>query len=295
MFSLEMSAVITFALLTLAILSVFSTVTLGRHRLPLWLLIYSLSILSALYAGILDPGALGFLALMVGLSYAATRTSLNLYIKVSSGVIFVVLVCATFLHKLPYFNNAPVFVDYVFGSGSKPFTQYLNFDKGSAGLIMLAFFGGISTSWSDFKMAINKIALPSLITVIVCISAALMSGYIAPEPHLTVLFLIWGWGNLLTCVAEEMLFRGIAQQYLVRWSHRKWLKLAAVVFVGALFGLAHIAGGVHYAILAAIAGTGYGYAYYRTGRIETAILTHFALNAVHFLFFTYPVSVSVQI
>jgi membrane protease YdiL (CAAX protease family) len=41
-------------------------------------------------------------------------------------------------------------------------------------------------------------------------------------------------------------------------------------------------------LLATIAGTGYGLAYQRSGRVEMAILTHFAVNATHFLLFTYP-------
>jgi membrane protease YdiL (CAAX protease family) len=41
-------------------------------------------------------------------------------------------------------------------------------------------------------------------------------------------------------------------------------------------------------LLATIAGLFYGAAYLRTRRIEGAILTHFALNAAHFLAFTYP-------
>lgn len=61
-----------------------------------------------------------------------------------------------------------------------------------------------------------------------------------------------------------------------------------VILVGVLFGLAHVGGGYTYAMLATVAGIGYGYAYYRSGRIETAILTHFLLNAVHAVFFTYP-------
>jgi len=37
-----------------------------------------------------------------------------------------------------------------------------------------------------------------------------------------------------------------------------------------------------------VAGIGYGWAYRRTGRIEASILTHFSLNSLHFLLFTYP-------
>jgi membrane protease YdiL (CAAX protease family) len=55
-----------------------------------------------------------------------------------------------------------------------------------------------------------------------------------------------------------------------------------------LFGLAHARGGPGLVVLAALAGLGYAAAYLRSGRIEGAILTHFALNAVHFVAFTYP-------
>lgn len=39
---------------------------------------------------------------------------------------------------------------------------------------------------------------------------------------------------------------------------------------------------------ATVAGLFYGGAFLRTRRIEGAILTHFALNAVHCIAFTYP-------
>ncbi|MCW8354408.1 CPBP family intramembrane metalloprotease [Marinomonas pontica] len=55
-----------------------------------------------------------------------------------------------------------------------------------------------------------------------------------------------------------------------------------------LFGIAHMGGGVEYAIVASVAGLGYGGVYYLTKRIEYAILCHFILNGLHFLFFTYP-------
>jgi membrane protease YdiL (CAAX protease family) len=67
--------------------------------------------------------------------------------------------------------------------------------------------------------------------------------------------------------------------------HGQWI---AVVVSALLFGAAHLAGGALYAILACIAGLGYAYAYQRTQRIEAAIIVHIALNAVHFIAFTYP-------
>ena len=55
-----------------------------------------------------------------------------------------------------------------------------------------------------------------------------------------------------------------------------------------LFGLAHLAGGWQYVVVASLAGAGYAVVFQRTARLEMAILTHFAINATHFLLFTYP-------
>jgi hypothetical protein len=168
-------------------------------------------------------------------------------------------------------------------------TKYWNFDKAAAGLILLAYFGDNCRSVSDWKAMVQKTYLISIITVVISISLALILGYINLDITLVTAFFAWAWANLLfTCVAEEMLFRGFVQKHLLRLTNKDVCKISIVIFVGILFGLAHFAGGVTYVILAAVAGIGYGYAYYRSGRIESAILTHFLLNSVHFLFFTYP-------
>ena len=54
-----------------------------------------------------------------------------------------------------------------------------------------------------------------------------------------------------------------------------------------LFGLAHAPAGWQWMLLAGLAGVGYGLAY-RFGGLGAAIATHFGLNVLHFLFFTYP-------
>ena len=55
-----------------------------------------------------------------------------------------------------------------------------------------------------------------------------------------------------------------------------------------LFGVAHLAGGWGYVVLAALAGFGYGWIYASTGSIAAAIATHAGLNTLQFLLFTYP-------
>jgi membrane protease YdiL (CAAX protease family) len=60
------------------------------------------------------------------------------------------------------------------------------------------------------------------------------------------------------------------------------------VIAGIVFGAAHYAGGLKAIVLAAIAGIGYEWIYWRTNMIEGSILAHFLLNTTHILFFTYP-------
>jgi hypothetical protein len=55
------------------------------------------------------------------------------------------------------------------------------------------------------------------------------------------------------------------------------------------FELRSRAGEAAYAVMAGAASVGYSVVYATTRRIEATILVHFRLNAVHFLFFAYPV------
>ena len=72
------------------------------------------------------------------------------------------------------------------------------------------------------------------------------------------------------------------------WSLGAGVRLRALAVAAGLFGLAPAAGGPAYVALATVAGVGYGWIYQKTSRIEASMLTHFALNTVHFLGFTYP-------
>jgi membrane protease YdiL (CAAX protease family) len=119
---------------------------------------------------------------------------------------------------------------------------------------------------------------------------ALGSGYVRFAPKFPAESWLWVWSNLfLTCLAEETVFRGFLLHALQRiWGQRRGGTAAAVGVAAILFGVAHYAGGLAYVALATLAGIGYGWAYVRTRSIEAAVLTHFALNAVHFFGFTYP-------
>lgn len=113
----------------------------------------------------------------------------------------------------------------------------------------------------------------------------------------------WGWSLLFLAacgfvVAGDTLDpRAVASLACVATRHARfsavapWLAGILALPVGLsslLFAAAHLGGGLLQAAIAGLAGLGYALVHARSRRIEAAILTHFAVNAVHFLGFTYP-------
>ena len=116
----------------------------------------------------------------------------------------------------------------------------------------------------------------------------------APAPAFALACAL-AYNLLFVCVLEESFFRGMVQTALMRWMRRRrWPRADDLGLIGAslLFGAAHLGGGAAFALLATLAGFGYGMAYYLTGRIYCAVLLHFAVNAVHQIAFATPTVVS---
>jgi membrane protease YdiL (CAAX protease family) len=279
---------LVYGLLSAALLSIWLPETKNNvARIPIWSILLIASCGLALYINFLEFGAIVYL---IGLIISCILCkSQNRWISIPSGLFMVGLVVSLFLHKVPYFNNPLVFDDYRLSDQSAGYTKYWNFDIAAAGLILLAYFGDIARSASEWLAMIKRVYLISSVTIIATVTLAIIVGYIDLDMTFSTVFFAWAWSNLfITCIAEEMLFRGVIQKHLLNLVSDTRHQVLVVLFVGVLFGLAHYAGGMTYVILASVAGIGYGYAYYRSGRIEGAIFTHFLLNSVHFLFFTYP-------
>jgi len=190
-------------------------------------------------------------------------------------------------HLVPGFHNLRVFEGIVVSPTSMPFTMYLNFDKTIAAVIIAMASGllipfGVK-SWRDTLMIAG-------FCVALLIPMATSSGYVQFDPKFPEAFWLWAFNNLLfVCFAEEVIFRGLIQGYLSQIAARYALSSFIPLVVSALlFGVMHFHGGPLYIGFATVAGLFYGYAYYRTQRLESAILVHFFLNLCHFLFFSYP-------
>ncbi len=211
-------------------------------------------------------------------------------IQFVAALIIIVLSVLLATHSLPGFFNPPAIREIVLSEGAPPYSQNLNFDKALVGLLLLAFFPNLIKTGRQWKTTLITIAPYAAFTIFIVAALSVASGYVRFDPKWTSIFYLWAFINLaFTCVAEEAFFRGFLQRHLANWltPYRYGAYIACVV--GAVcFGIAHFAGGIEYVILSTFAGFGYGWVFMKTNRVESAILTHFSLNATHFTLLTYP-------
>ncbi|SAK86209.1 abortive infection protein [Caballeronia fortuita] len=210
------------------------------------------------------------------------------WVRYTGHALFIVLAVALSMHWVPGFHNLRVIDAQRLAGDAVPFTMYLNLDKPLIGFWLLLACPWIRPRYE--AKASMKAGMASFVgTTIACLLLAVALGLVRWEPRwhsLTWLFML---NNLLlVTLTEEALFRGYLQGGLSRLLARFARGDLVALFIAAIaFGLAHFAGGWQWMVLASVAGVGYGLAY-RFGGLSAAILAHFGLNAVHFLFFTYP-------
>lgn len=261
----------------------------GALRLPPWLALLLLALMAALLAAQVD--AVGVLGLLL-LGLAAWRLPHARYAWQDGLLLSLVIGLSLLLalHRWPGFSNPLVLPRQALSAGALPFALHANLDKGAAGLLLLALLTRRCHAPQEWRDALRRALLPGLLTIAAVMLLGCLAGMLRPDPKWppeAALFLTLNL--LLTVVAEEAFFRGLLQQRLqVVLRGRRGGTTLTVLLSALLFGLAHLGGGLPYAALASVAGLGYAIAYQRSGRIEAAIAVHFALNAVHFLGFSYP-------
>lgn len=264
----------------------------GPIRLPPWLILLVLAMVAALLNGQLTAvGVLGLLLLGVSAWRAAHACHAQGAWPAGMWLIpVIVLSLLLAMHRWPGFLNPLILPRQAITPDALPFMLYANLDKGAAGLLLLALLVPRCHTRKQWQAALRRALLPGLLTIVVVMLSGWLFGMVRPEakwPPFAATFL--AINLLLTVVAEETFFRGLIQQRLQLALHTlRGGQLLAIVVSAVLFGAAHLGGGMVYAALASVAGLGYAIVFQRSGRIEAAIAVHFALNAVHFLGFTYP-------
>lgn len=276
------------AIAVFCFLAAFVSIWVGEdRRVPLaWWIGF---LLSAGVAGRIEPPAWSYILILHAAAWVASHRR-NPTVRTGAQLTLLVLCPWIADHRVDGFHSWKLFSDVTFSVGAVPYSLWFHFDKPILGFVLL-FWGTrlckTSADWKSVGRTWRWIA-PRMIALVV--AAALAMHYIDVDLDFPPLGLPWMFLNLFgTCVAEEAFFRGFLQRQLdLRIGHTRAGNAFSLVLVSILFGLAHFAGGVRYVLLASLAGMFYGTAYRRAGQIESAILTHFSLNCVHFFFFTYP-------
>jgi membrane protease YdiL (CAAX protease family) len=247
-----------------------------------WIGFLAVSLILAVFFGVLDWVGLGICFAGLGLSILARN--LRRLPALFTHALIILWCIALGAHLFPGFNNVQVLDAVKAGPNSLPFSMYLNIDKPLTVFALIILFP---------KMLNNNVVIHSKGLLLISVAAlgllpwvGILLGLVTIEFSFPVWIYLFALNNLIfTCVAEEVFFRGYLQNKLLIYG--KWVALGGSSL---LFGIAHFSGGVEYVLLATIAGGCFGLIYWVTGRLYLAILAHFLFNIYHLIGFTFPLA-----
>ena len=276
---------ISYSLLLVSILSLWI-----KQDIKIWGTITTASLVCGVISNRIDIIGLISIVILCLLYHTVNRINLILLIRVTSGVLAIILSVMLASHLIPGFNNWKVVDSVSLTETSLPYSMYLNMDKTLVGLAILSLGFPLVKSLKEWAFVLRSTLPIFLVGLIALASVSQTFGYTHWDFKFPNLFFVWALINLIfTCVSEEAFFRGFLQRNLFKMLQKyKYGNILSLITVSILFGLAHFAGGFKYVILSTIASIIYGYAYQKTQRIEASILCHFGVNTFHFIFLTYP-------
>lgn len=288
----------TFYFLGLAILAAFPFCKITLARQPLWPFLLLICLCFAFKEKHINVMGLANLTCYFALYYAALNIKQVRLSRLFSCV-FIAASVALALHLVPGFNNLPIIINEQISQDAITYTLYANIDKGIAGLLLAAYCFRKLNSSTITEKSINvsrahwqNVKQPLLVigcTISATLIGAVLLGLVAFKPKMPDFWFEFIAINLLfTCVAEEALFRGVLQSKLSKLLSPTRIPILAPIIVASIFAVVHFIGGLNYVLVSAIAGLGYGYIFYKTQRLEWAILCHWLVNLCHFFLFTYP-------
>lgn len=286
----HIATILTYMFLYLSVVLLWAP---SCKKIPLWSVTLVISVLFGLASQRIDFIGFSLIVILACATLFLNNKKIPITLRVLPAIVLFVLGLGLGLsgvHLLPGFQNFRVLNNVYISSNGIPFSLYLNFDKTVVGVFILGILHQRITTKAEWSEMFKAMAPRALLVIFIVAIFSFVFKFVWFDPKLAPSLPIWAATNLLfVCLAEEGFFRGFIQKYLCLSLRRvSYGNVISIILSSILFGLSHFMGGMRYVILATIAGIGYGWIYWRTQRIEASILTHFSLNAVHFLFFTYP-------
>ncbi|UCJ15885.1 CPBP family intramembrane metalloprotease [Pseudomonas sp. MM211] len=246
--------------------------------LSLRLLLPLFPLATGVILGFIEPVGLLVACLFIALVFVPDRLPARIWHAL---VMIASLLLAA--HLLPGFEPWIIREPERVSSDAPPYLLRLSWDKLLVGCTLLAWWIGLPSQHGDKPM----LAIPaSAATLLAVPTLALLLGVVAWQPKWPDMLWPWLIVNVgVAVLAEELLFRGLLQRRLVEWLGA-W---PGILCASLLFGAAHIPFSPGFAVVATVAGVGYGLAFHLTGRLSVAIALHGLVNLLHFTLLSYPI------
>ncbi len=137
-----------------------------------------------------------------------------------------------------------------------------------------------SGKWMTYLLSYIVLLIP--ISIILYLFAGLNIGAKSLSGLLATIFLL--------SFTEEIIYRQLLQNWLHQIVKIKYKAVASwlpIIMISVVYGAFHAQNGVNFAIFYFLVGAAYGYIYQKSGKIEVAILVHFALRLTFGLVLTF--------
>lgn len=246
--------------------------------LSLRLLLPLLPLTTGVTLGFIQPVGLLVACLFIALVLAPNRLPAGFW----DGLVMIASLLLA-AHLLPGFAPWILGEPERISNDAPPYLLRLSWDKLLVGCTLLAWwFSQPSRHGGKLMLAVPVYAA----TLLAVPGLALLLGVVDWQPKWPDMLWPWLIVNLgVAVLAEELLFRGLLQRRLVDWLG-VW---PGIVCASLLFGAAHIPFSPGFAVVATVAGVGYGLAFHLTGRLSVAIALHGLVNLLHFTLLSYPI------
>ena len=185
-------------------------------------------------------------------------------------------------HLVPGFTPTSLWPARRLSTDATPYALRLSWDKLLLGLTLLAWWMGQPLRPAERPRIALLVAIATLLAIP---SLALLLGLVGWQPKWPQELWLWVVVNLGAVVlAEELLFRAWLQPVLIA----RLGAAGGIVATALLFGAAHAPFSQLFALVAAVAGLGYGLTFHYSGRLWPAVALHSAVNLLHLLLLSYP-------
>lgn len=173
----------------------------------------------------------------------------------------------------------------------KPYQQFVNLGKFFGALIIFTWVMH-GRAKADLVKAFTirnlAIAISSALTVLLVAAWILELDTITKFSQITIVFL--AINLVITCFSEESFYRLVVQRPSEKaFTNKRFGRVFGALIASTFFTLTHFSNQPQVLAVMAIAGTLYATTYALTRSVSAAIVTHFSVNAVHFVFLTYPI------